>query len=305
MVEPNQRESSNSSVDPGELDKLNLKLWEKIEETPAEISEEEVNSLILNVFSTDYEVRSQALVRLSRLGPVAAQRLIDILVKNPTDSTKAFQVTYALEEMGKKAIPPLLETLKKTNDFKHSADITLLENLTEALIRLNDKNAVPVLMQHLNFVKQNLQPGQNPRQETQPAKSEDTKGTSNGNNQTQKRRELYQIARLRIHSLLGELASKEGLDDLLLLLGDGAKRVHEDIIETLAKIGDRRALVPLLRLYTIEQNISELGARFIKLTFREIIRRDKVSKNESIFKKLTKEEKDNLHNMFPRQRTTT
>lgn len=297
MAEPRHDELPDSSVEQAELDKLNLKLWEKVEEVPAEISEEEVYALVSSMFLSDFEAREQALTRLNRWGKIVTPHLVDILVKNPTDSTKAFQVTYALEIVGKNVIQPLLEALKKITDFRRSADITLLENITGVLIRLNDKSAVSILVQRLNFVKQNLQIGQNLNQN---AKSANIQEPSAGNHQAQKKRELYQIARLRIHTLLGDMGVQEGLDDLLLLLGDGTKRVHEDIIETLSRIGDRRALVPLLRLCAIEQNISELGSRFIKLTLREIIRRDRVSKNDCVFKCLTKEEKDNIFKMFSR-----
>lgn len=288
------------AYDP-ELDKLNLKLWEKIDDkSPADISETDVLSFLSGVFSSDFEVRTSALSRLSRLGSVAAQRLVDILVKNPTDSTLLFQVTYVLEEIGKRAVPSLIEALKKVNEFKRPTDLTLLENITETLIRLNDKNAVPILISYINNIKEIIH------------KTQSHNNVSNGSteplrdpvkdNTHKKLAEIYQTARLRIHDLLGEMGTREGLDDLLSLLDDGTKRVHEDVIETLGKIGDHRALIPLLRLYPVELTISELGARFIKLTFREIVRREKISRQNSIFKNLSREEKETLDKIFPRLR---
>jgi len=106
------------------------------------------------------------------------------------------------------------------------------------------------------------------------------------------------MARMKIHCLLGEMNSPVGLDDLLALLGDGTKRVPGDIIETLAKIGNRNALVPLVRMYPVESEISELGARYIKETCRAIIRREKLSKSDPLFDKLTEPEKDNLNKIL-------
>lgn len=275
-------------IDQSELDKLNLKLWEKIDgKLPADISETDVLSLLSGVFSSDFEIRTTALARLNRLGQVAAQRLVDVLVKNPTESTMVFQITYALEEIGKRAVPPLLEALKKV-ELRKPVDLTMFENITQTLIRLNDKSAVTILIGYINNINQDVK------------KIQSANGLSNGHaDNAKKSYEFYQTARMRIHDTLGDMNAREGLDDLLLLLDDGKKRVHVDIIETLRKVGDHRALVPLLRLYPIELTISELGARYIKLTFREIVRREKVTRQNHIFKSLAPEEKDILDKLYP------
>lgn len=276
-------------IDQGELDKLNLKLWEKIDgKLPSDVSEADVLSLLSGVFSQDFEIRTTALARLNRLGLVAAQRLVDIMIKNPTDSTLVFQITYALEEIGKRAVPPLIEALKKV-ELKKPVDLTMFENITQTLIRLNDKSAVPIIMGYMHEINRELQ-------KAIMAANAATNGLSDN---TKKLGEFYHTARLRIHDNLGDMNAREGLDDLLLLLDDGRKRVHVDAIDTLRKVGDHRALVPLLRLYPIELTISELGARYIKLTFREIVRREKVTRQNSIFKHLAPEEKDTLDKLFP------
>jgi hypothetical protein len=281
-------------MDHSELDKLNLKLWEKIDDKPlSEVSDADILSLVPGIFSSDFEIRNSTIARLNRLGALAAQKLVDILFKNPTDSTLAFQVSAALEEIGKRAVPPLIEALKKINDFKKPTDLTLLESITETLIRLNDKSAVPVLIDYINNINQELQ------------KSVANGNQANGSAEAagKKPSDFYQTVRLCIHDLLGDLGTREGLDDLLQLLGDGTKRVHVEVIETLRKVGDQRALVPLVRLYPVELTISELGARYIKLTFREIIRREKIAKQGAVFKNMTSEEKETLSKIYPNSRS--
>lgn len=282
-----------SQVEPKELDQL--KLWEKIEEkkTHTKISETELNRLIDDIFSSDFELRSQAINELNRLDQVAVKFIVDALVKNPMDSSITFRLTYVLEEIGKKAIPYLLESLQKINQIKTLVDLSNLENITETLIRLNDRSSVPILLRYLDQVKQQLK-------ELQQTTGELSVFMKAPSENQMKKMEFYEVVRLKIHTLLGEMDAKDALDDLLLLLGDGTKRIHVDIIETLAKIGDSRALVPLLRLYLIEQNISEMSARFIKFAFREIVRREKIDKNHEIFKTLSSEEKDILDKIFPR-----
>lgn len=255
------------------------------------ISREQVQQLLNNLFSSEIDIRRQTVRQLINIGPIVAKYLVGMLVQNPLDATNLFRVTYALEELGKLAVPPLLETLDNIKDFSNPTNITLLETIVDTLIRVHDKNAIPWLVDKTKELKSEIRRIQ--------------KQTSDGNNKNgspppdEKRLELYQNTRLRIHVLLGEMGSHEGLDDLLTLLGDGKTRVHEDIIETIAKLGDKRALVPLLRLYPLESSISELGARFIKLTIRDIIRREKIARSDPIFKKLSSEEKTILEKLFP------
>jgi HEAT repeat protein len=276
-------------TDQHELDKLNLKLWDKIDgKMPEDVSELDILLLISALVSSDFDIRAAAISQLNRFGQFAVKHLVSILVKNPTDSTLLFKVTYALEEIGKRAVPSLLEALKHV-EFKSPVDLTLLENITETLIRLNDKSAVPVLIGYIKQVNAEL------------SKLQPSSGSAKEAIDSHQRKmdEFYNTVRLRIHDLLGDMNSAEGLDDLLILLGDGKKRVHVDVIETIRKVGDKRALIPLVNLYPTELNISELGARYIKLTFREIVRREKISRNHAIFQNISHEEKDVLERLFP------
>ncbi|MFC1524933.1 hypothetical protein ACFL5I_00940 [Planctomycetota bacterium] len=258
--------------------------------TPA-INHEQIQQLLDNLFSDEIETRRQTVRQLINIGPAVAKHLVSMLTQNPLDATKLFRLTYALEELGKLAVPPLLESLDNIKDFGNPTNITLLETIVDTLIRVHDKNAIPWLVDKTKELKSEIR-------KIQKA----TPADNNKNDSSvvdEKRIGLYQNARLRIHVLLGEMGSSDGLDDLLTLLGNGKTRVHEDIIETIVKIGDKRALVPLLRLYPLELSISELGARFIKLTIRNIIRREKIDRSDPIFKKLSAEEKTILEKLFP------
>jgi HEAT repeat protein len=82
---------------------------------------------------------------------------------------------------------------------------------------------------------------------------------------------------MRLRHVLFNLGDRGGLEDLLSLLGDERKRVSSGLFELLAKIGDKRALVPLARLYAIEEPVSSSGAHLIREAIREIARRDHLS----------------------------
>ncbi|MFH1226923.1 MAG: hypothetical protein V1701_03340 [Planctomycetota bacterium] len=276
-----------------ESDQWNLRLWGKCEEThpdQLQLTDTEIQAILDSIFAQDYEVRQKTIDRLTKLGAPLSKILVDTMVKNTTNNTLLFQLTYALEAIGKVAIKPLMEELNKIQELKTTLDVAQLENITETLIRLNDKSAAPILAKHIKTANDEIS------KITQSAN-----GDINNPNIT-KKISFQQSTRLKLHDLLGEMKASDGLDDLLVLLGDGRKRVHEDIVEALCKMGDKRALVPLIRLYSVESSVSELGARYIRLTFREIARMEKIAKNDPIFRELNPDEKKILNNLFPGSR---
>jgi len=304
---------SNGSTDgqgnsEGQASQLNLPLWnsanQKLDGTKT-LTDSEIQIVLQNLFSEDYTTRQKIIAYLNINQHVINKPLVDMLVKNTTHQTLIFQVTYALEVIGKSAVPVLLDALLKIKEIKTPLDVAQIENISETLIRIpvrndshtngNDKNGPAVLSDYLRDIKARIDEinktvGQNSAR-TPP--DENWWSSDLG-----KKMEFYQMARMKIHCLLGEMNSPACLDDLLALLGDGSKRVPGDIIETLAKIGNKHALVPLVRMYPVESEISELGARYIKETCRAIIRREKLSKSNPLFDKLTEAEKDNLNKIL-------
>jgi hypothetical protein len=98
-------------------------------------------------------------------------------------------------------------------------------------------------------------------------------------------------AKVRIHTTLAGIDSTLGLDDLLSMFGDGRHRVADGLVAALEKIGDRRALVPLVRLHAIEEAVTFSGALQIKATIREIVRREKLTSKDRSLKDLNPEER--------------
>ncbi|MBI5778096.1 MAG: hypothetical protein HZA49_01400 [Planctomycetes bacterium] len=273
---------------------LNLPLWNSANQKldgAKTLTDSEIQIVLQNLFSEDYTTRQKIIAYLNINQHVITRPLVEMLVKNTTHHTLIFQVTYALEVIGKSAVPVLLEALAKIGEIKTPLDVARMENISETLVRINDKSGAAVLADYLRDIKARI--------------DEINKNVNHNNSHTPqdecwwssdlgKKMEFYQMARMKIHCLLGEMNSPIGFDDLLALLGDGTKRVPGDIIETLAKVGNKHALIPLVRMYPVESEISELGARYIKETCRAIIRREKLSKSDPLFDKLTEAEKDNL-----------
>ncbi|MFH1230436.1 MAG: hypothetical protein V1709_02950 [Planctomycetota bacterium] len=301
MSDPGGSDESATSTE--QINQLGLPLWDKdIKKLSNEyiLSESDIQLIIQSLFSNDYETRQKSIAYLNINQHVITKPLVDLLIKNITHHTLIFQLTYALEVIGKNAVPVLLEALNQIHDIKTPIDEAAIENICETLIRINDKNAAPVLLRHLQDIKGKMeQINKTIEQNTTPQNATASQDGQHDKPQysessARKKLEFYQMVRMKLHCLLGEMDSTAGLDDLLALLGDGNKRVNGEIIETLGKIGNKNVLIPLIRLYPIEANVSELGSRYIKLTCREIIRREKISKSDRIFGNLTDVEKDSL-----------
>ncbi|MEW6027576.1 MAG: hypothetical protein AB1599_09830 [Planctomycetota bacterium] len=298
---PRSSESGAGSPDnfgAEQVSQLNLPLWnsqnQKLDSAKV-LSDSEIQTILQNLFSEDYATRQKIIAYLNTNQHVITRPLVDLLVRNTTHHTVVFHLTYALEVMGKSAVPVLLEALGKIGEIKTPRDVAQMENISETLIRTNDKSAAPVLNNYLRNIKARIDEiDRNVNHHNSHTAQEECWWSSD----LGKKMEFYQMTRMKIHCLLGEMGSSIALDDLLALLGDGTKRVPGDIIETLAKIGNRETLVPLIRMYPVESEISELGARYIKETCRAIIRREKISRTDPLFVKLTEPEKDNLNKIL-------
>lgn len=302
MSDPGGSEEPTISTD--EIKQLGLPLWDKgIKKLSDEqiLSESDIQLIIQHLFSNDYETRQKSIAYLNINQHVVTRPLVELLVKNITHQTLIFELTYALEVIGKFAVPVLLEALNQVHEIKTPMDELMIENICETLIRINDKDtgAVPVLLRHLQDTKVKIEQinktiEQNVSHQNENSAPHTHEAHQGSDTSSRKKLDFYQMVRMKLHYLLGEMNSTAGLDDLLELLGDGNKRVTGEIIETLGKIGNKNALIPLIRLYPIEAEVSELGARYIKLTCREIIRREKILKSDRIFDNLNGSEKDNL-----------
>lgn len=307
--------SDEPTISAEEIKQLGLPLWDKdIKKLSDEhiISESDIQLIIQHLFSNEYEIRQKAIAYLNINQYIVTRPLVELLVKNITHHTLIFQLTYALEVIGKFAVPVLIEALNQVREIKTPMDELMIENICETLIRINDKNtvAVPVLLRHLQDTKAKIDQINKTIEQNAAHLNENPAPHTNEAHQSsdissRKKLDFYQMVRMKLHYLIGEMNSTAGLDDLLELLGDGNKRVTGEIIETLGKIGNKNALIPLTRLYPIEADISELGARYIKMTCREIIRREKISKSDRIFDSLNGPEKDSLDKILAGYKNST
>ena len=238
---------------------------------------EEIRKHIKDLLSDDYTVRAASINELGKYGQAAAEALVEALLKKQDHPHALANFSDALAEIGKPSLNVILHAFGHILEVKRPQDVYLLESFVDLLGVLRDRRAVAPLLDQLAKLNR--------------------AASGSADRQLQ---QCSETAKIRIHRLLGDLGEKGGVEDLLAMLGDGRKRVRDGLVEALTRVGDRRALVPLLRLYDIEEHVSCSGAQFIKEAIREIARREHVTSEDRMFKDLTAEEKSSLDRVLPK-----
>ncbi len=243
-------------------------------------SKSEIRRHIKELFSNDYTVRAASITSLGKYGGEAAEAIVDTLIKKGDDTHALSNFADALAEIGKPSIVALLHALGHVQELKRCEDVYLLESFVELLEPMADRRVAAPLLEQLVKL-----------------------GRAIKRNHDKQLVNCCEAAKVKIHRILTAVGEKGGLDDLLDMLGDGRRRVRDGVVATLTRIGDRRAIVPLVRLYDIEEHVSYSGAQFIKEAVREIARREHVCSEDKLFKDLTAVEKAVLDKVLPSRAT--
>lgn len=238
--------------------------------------EAQVRKEVRNLLSESPTVREQTISSLSQHVAEAAEAVVELILKKAGLPQVLLPLSDALVVLGKPSVGVILQALGTPARYERIEDYNVANVLLDALYEIDDKRCAPALADLLRKVA-----------------IMDRKQQKNG--------ELPgcdpELVRVKIHEMLADWHDRSGLDDLMKMLGDGRSRVRNGVVSSLADIGDRTALVPLLRLYPMEANVSSSGAQEIKEAFREIVRREHVAKDDAIFAKLGEEERATLERL--------
>ncbi len=180
-----------------------------------------------------------------------------------TDAAPAVPVTEALAEIGRPSLDVVLHAFSHIALIRREEDVSLVEHFLDLLAGQCDRRAAQTLIDQLAKLNAALQRG-HPAQLVHRCEA----------------------AKVRIHRILLGLGEKAGVDDLLQMLGDGRKRVRDGVVETVARSGDRRALVPLVRLCLLEESVSGAGLRAAREALVEVARRAQAASDDKLFRDL-------------------
>jgi HEAT repeat protein len=243
---------------------------------------DQIQRHIKDLMSDDYGVRAASVHMLGRFGEEAAEALVDTLLRKPAQTHALANFSDALAEIGKPSVNVILHALNHIVEIRKADDVYLLDSFIELLGTLRDRRVVAPLLEQLRKI--------------------DARTRANHDRQLV---HCCEQTKVKIHRILAELGERGGLDDLLAMLGDGKRRVRDGVVDALTRVGDRRALVPLVRLYDIEEHVSFSGAQFIKECFREIARREHVTLEDKDFKDLAPSERSILEKILPRSKAVS
>ena len=246
----------------------------------APAAKEQIKKHVKELLSDDFTVRAASMISLEKYGAPAAEAIVDALVRKPAEPHALTSFSDALAEIGKPSINVILHALNHILEVKRAEDVYLIENFVEILALLHDRRAAAPLLDQLTKLNAAIKRNHHPQLV-----------------------HCCEAAKIKIHRALVEFGEKGGLDDLMEMLGDGRKRVRDGIIEAVTRIGDRRALVPLVRLYDIDEHVTFSGAQFIKEAIREIARREHLTAEDRLFKDLTAPERAALDRVFPKAKS--
>ncbi len=221
------------------------------------------SSLVAQLLSDEMDARQQALEAISRCGEGAAVQLVETLLRTSPQSGRYPVLAEALERIGKPVVPLLIAGLQAMDVPRRADEVYLLEAVAEVLGHLADRRALPALTKMLAQLNAAMR------------KPGDGFVAS-----------LCANAKIRVHRALADLGSRDGADDLLGMLGDGRTRVREEVVELVARLGDKRFLLPLVRAHGRALPISEWIARHTRWAFREIARRERMERDDPVFARL-------------------
>src|SRR5882672_601189 len=231
---------------------------------PPPAAKEEIKKHLKDLLSDDFTVRAASMTSLEKYGADAAEAIVDALVRKPAERNALTSFSEALAEIGKPSLNVILHALG---------------HIAEVLLSLRDHRAGRPLFDQLAKLNAAIKRNHNPQLV-----------------------HCCELAKVKIHHALVEFGEKAGLDDLIEMLGDGRKRVRDGVVEAVARIGDHRALVPLVRLFDIDEHVTFSGAQFIKEAIREIARREHVTPDDRMFKNLNVSERAVLDRVFPKSK---
>ncbi len=236
---------------------------------------QKIEQWVQELCSEDASKIFDAIQQLRKVGKPAASALVGAMAQDVGLAGPFIWAKVALKEMGGMSHEAVLNYLKKVYSIQNYKQFIVIMGLLDVLADYPNQRLEAPLLRLLDRF-QALQKKKLHARQT----------------------EILRLFRMSIHSILAEIGSREALEDLLKLLEPEALEEF-DPLDSIEKIGDRRALLPLLDLYLKEKEkkISS-RARKTKRIFREIAIREGVASKDPMFQHLSPRYRKGLREIF-------
>jgi hypothetical protein len=208
--------------------------------------------------------------RLVEGGSIAAKVLIKKILEKPKNAHLRVFTRLIFDKMGHKTIPAFRSLFETFDRFDDLMQVVLLQDLIMVVAqRQYAVLAKPMvkLLDRMNAYIDKLK-AENDRREFDHIKSD-------------------------IHFALATYGFRESVDDMKSIMRDGTQRQFLELIEALKHIGDKDFLIPLINQFQAYRNFKRPSG-IVKRAFKAIVRREKIKRNDPIFKNLSELQKENL-----------
>jgi hypothetical protein len=208
--------------------------------------------------------------RLVEGGSIAAKVLIKKILEKPKNAHLRVFTRLIFDKMGHKTIPAFRSLFETFDRFDDLMQVVLLQDLIMVVAqRQYAVLAKPMvkLLDRMNAYIDKLK-AENDRREFDHIKSD-------------------------IHFALATYGCRESVDDMKTIMRDGTQRQFLELIEALKHIGDKDFLIPLINQFQAYRNFKRPSG-IVKRAFKAIVRREKIKRNDPIFKNLSELQKENL-----------
>ncbi len=209
-------------------------------------------------------------------GSITAKVLINKIFAEPDNALLRVHARMIFDKMGHKSISAfkhLFETFDRFGDIKQ---VVLLQDLISAIQFRQFSPLAKSLINLLNRINSYLK----------TADAED-------------RLRDFELIKPEIHFALAIYGCREGVADMKKIMLDGTERQYLPLIEALKYVGDKDFLIPLINQLQAYRDFKR-PIRAVKQAFKAIVHREKIKRNDPIFKNLSDLQRENLSLMMKR-----
>lgn len=226
----------------------------------------EVARWIVALASEDYEVWNHAVQRLGACGSAAIGLLAAEMAQRAHDPEFCSRAGIALKAMGPRRGRAIADAMDSIGEP------VPLQVLVEAIGALGEKALIYRLKDLIDRIA------------ARPAQPDAI--------------DPMQTVRAKAHLELARVGSRVAIRDLRDALSDSGRRLEAELLEAVRRIGKRDEVVILLRAYTRED---EPTRREIADAVRTILRRERIRRDNRVFRALRQELRDALEQIHPRR----
>jgi hypothetical protein len=203
-------------------------------------------------------------------GSLTAKVLIRKIFEQPDNALLRVHAHMIFEKMGHKSISAFKWLFEMFDQFGDIVQVVMLQDLITVIAQRQYAALTKPLLNLLSRLNAYIKK----------------------NNRADNRWGLSHI-KSEIHFTLATYGCRDAIDDIKTIMQDGTERQFLPLIEALKYVGDKDFLIPLINQFQVYRDFKR-PISMIKRVFKEIVRREKIKRNDPIFNNLSELQKENL-----------